>query len=795
MNRDDTVSALWTISCLGIFFLQGCGGGNQMPPIAETPQLTSIQIEETVPDVARARITQIVSPVSAGAVGSRMQTIRGTENLLLGLDAGGDIVIAALSSRESTAFDAESTATALVRIAIGPLPSHVSSEIANTLIREAEGYFSLLASIQSTLDSGAAPSADYSVKNSVVTVASQAVGAFPDPVVARIAVAASTISEPKVTLPVPYRLFMGGAASTLYVSESNTSNTISILNCSLINWSGFSTTSDGTRISASQTQPDGSVLIEEAGILAIGACKLGPTSIINGTLVPDNNGQAFSVTVMQDAVSRERNLSSLVADTASMALGFMGAPLTDEGCLASIGELLIDQDTLRGFSTSTSYTPVSDYFNSLAFSPVAISKAVEACGSAAHPPDSLARGLPVWLASTSKFALGLSKFSAAVDAATLATKGNQVFKFWKETAEVGICQNPAAVFGGRSIVNCAENFSFEPAEPHLAAGASVTPTVTALDKNGKKTITPPRLSFVSSKPDSASVDPVTGEVRANAIGDYKITVTDPATGVTADWPGRVLKPFLVAANSKVAVSSLTTVSVVDFLGNPLIVPSGTEYGSSDTAIASIESVSSDRRQVRVRANKVGKVTIAAADPNSTNKLAFATATLDIDGEFAFEVIEANPPLDQRLICKQYSDDNMSFSRCTSHIDARIRCVGFGCGEDRFFVAIKRSNRTQRNFSTDIDCGPETQYNYGIDPSQTMSYKLGPWWYSLPTDSWVKAWPSISEISPLANGNSVFTNYTPRGGCITNYVDLDLIFNVYDSVKGTYTEVPLNIAVP
>jgi hypothetical protein len=187
------------------------------------------------------------------------------------------------------------------------------------------------------------------------------------------------------------------------------------------------------------------------------------------------------------------------------------------------------------------------------------------------------------------------------------------------------------------------------------------------------------------------------------------------------------------------------------------------------------------------------------DSNKTAKAEF------FEDDFAFEVAESEAPwssLNPRLNCFHYEGEYLvtgytaSFDRCYSGMSAVIRCVGSSCDSSRFKVAISKSILS----FTDGTCN-SYQDPYGADPGSAQTYVPGSnWWFGL-GEGWTKAWPSVSAISPLANGNSIFQNFhwigdDPGAACVGDQTrTLELEFNVYDLTTGKYTSIPFVINVP
>lgn len=191
------------------------------------------------------------------------------------------------------------------------------------------------------------------------------------------------------------------------------------------------------------------------------------------------------------------------------------------------------------------------------------------------------------------------------------------------------------------------------------------------------------------------------------------------------------------------------------------------------------------------------------DSNKTAKAEF------VNDEFGFEVAESYTPwdlLNPRLSCVHYEGEYQisgyyaSFDRCYSSMSAVIRCVGLGCSSSRFKVAISKSILSGTVVERGADCN-SYQDPFGIDPGSAQIYTQGsPAWFEL-GQGWTKAWPSMSNISPLPNHSFIFQNFRWIGGdpglaCSgDSTATLELEFNVYDVTTGTYTVVPFVMNVP
>lgn len=261
-----------------------------------------------------------------------------------------------------------------------------------------------------------------------------------------------------------------------------------------------------------------------------------------------------------------------------------------------------------------------------------------------------------------------------------------------------------------------------------------------------------------------------------------------------------------AAPIRIVVGQIATVqiSAQTDLGTPIVVTPSLDLRSSNTAIVTVDPINT-AGTITIRGVAVGSASVFVSDPVSGVELPEPVQII-VEGEFDFEVVESVPPLLSRLSdCQDFSDPNSGSSgtACLSEVDARIRCVGSGCLNNRFFVALKRNRKIDRY--ADINaCEPVVrssggiQEDFGIVPGSGDEYVVNSRnWFLLPQDAWVKPFNSESALSPIPNGNAIYLNLTGAytQSCLSVFSSLEMLLNIYDSQTMKYIEVPFTLSVP
>src|SRR5262245_57950232 len=113
-----------TIRLAGYVFVLGlgsCGGGGESP--APIPTESKIVTAASVPAEAVNAVAVVASGAGEGSLGSKIALPAKFDSFVLGLDENGRIVLAGLATSQSiTSLSSQTTALALVRMAIGRPP-------------------------------------------------------------------------------------------------------------------------------------------------------------------------------------------------------------------------------------------------------------------------------------------------------------------------------------------------------------------------------------------------------------------------------------------------------------------------------------------------------------------------------------------------------------------------------------------------------------------------------------------------------------------------------------------------
>lgn len=187
----------------------------------------------------------------------------------------------------------------------------------------------------------------------------------------------------------------------------------------------------------------------------------------------------------------------------------------------------------------------------------------------------------------------------------------------------------------------------------------------------------------------------------------------------------------------------------------------------------------------------------------------------LGGSYRFEVSEILPPYTSTYSCVSSGDPlgtlgfgAWSADRCTPRHNAVIRCVGTECVPGRFYASVSGGNLQQR-----VDCViPGVQ---GCTSEVFQSLLLGEvdrvgantfttsnaeiYWYGLSNGNWRKVWPSNS---PIGFQSDFFMNVVVTDASTATYQakittshTLLVVFKVYDTLLGSYFEIPLVMNTP
>lgn len=444
---------------------------------------------------------------------------------MLALDATGKIRLASVTSIGTTVLSAESTAVALVRMAIGALPSGIAASQANQAIRAAAEFSSLVALIQGALNSDLPPLDSGAVVQSVATTVRQAMSAVSAVLApAPAAPAALAYASPSVN-KLPFNIISNVASLfSVYVNSAGSGGSVNVVNAMPIAWSAHSLDETGTLIPAPAPSPDGKVLLDANTVVSSLLDKvhpwLGPSSIN----LPGNNGKGLDIKLEQTRASHRENLSEILKGAVAAAL-----PIVGNECLEGVAEALMSADSLDAFAQEATI----DLFKDALISDVIASETdlggiISKCAPNLAPK---AKELGRFARLLAKTLTALSTVQAFDDAATLADKVVLTATHWNTPpTAVAVCMAQSSFLGTPEIQNCAAQFTFDRNAPILVPNARFTQKVTALTSGGTPTGLPIGVTHTSDDAAQAviTLNAQSGEVIANGAEPRQLPLKIPS---------------------------------------------------------------------------------------------------------------------------------------------------------------------------------------------------------------------------------------------------------------------------
>ena len=190
-----------------------------------------------------------------------------------------------------------------------------------------------------------------------------------------------------------------------------------------------------------------------------------------------------------------------------------------------------------------------------------------------------------------------------------------------------------------------------------------------------------------------------------------------------------------------------------------------------------------------------------------------------DGTFEFQVTNnpngtfSEPVPSCTRVTRYIGDGIIELNDCYVSKGSRIRCVGTGCVQGRFWVSVTATLLSQTS-----DCGfppnaycqsrTDTQVNYGVDQGFTGVYVPGsPYHFELRDGNWQKGWPSCSPLSPLNGACEPYDRYSANFTVVQPKSDifgfggwmvggtLDLTYSIFDTWTGTTYTRQNRVTVP
>jgi hypothetical protein len=581
---------------------------------------TSTTLDPSLPAPAASVITQIVTPLGAGVPGANLPvTLNGpsAQSVSVGVDAGGNIIAAAIVNGTQTTLTAASTAHAFVRIALGDLPVPQGYPALDAAIFANPNFPSLVAAVTTAQGLGKRPSQDKTVQQSLLSVLTSLASKGATN---KQRLQPQSIATPYINAPLPFTLiadtvFLGASPVTI-CGNPGAINAIPVCNSMPIPWDASTTDHTGALLQQ-PTDPSGVVY---------------PLSYaVTGTRTdyPTDDPVGFSITIAQDTNTHIQIMSDIGAGVVKTLLPYLSG-----GCAVAQFKAGI-KAALTGLTMDSSYQEALGLLES-SVNPLANPTLYSKCRDLSQTPltqalISLFGDLATTVAEAKSAYYGVSVYYEALYAANYWSKPPVTF---------GVCLSNLG-----AVMTCATKYTFNPGTLEMAPGASVAlPVVSAFDAApppNNATLVPAGLLYTPDDGSGISVDTVTGTVSAAlspAIlgGPFNVSVKDQQLGTQGSFQVTVVNPTVSPASDTAIVpvpgirgANAIILNLTDGSGNLVSVPTGAYWKTTDSAGVSLQTFAQAAppyNQVCVGSNTCtwaapenaipGLVTIAAYDPNN-----------------------------------------------------------------------------------------------------------------------------------------------------------------------------------
>lgn len=528
-----------------------------------------------------------------------------------------------MTSGGATTLSADSTALALVRMAIGGLPSGITANQANQAIRGAAEFPALVALIEGVLSSSLAPLESGPVVQSLATTVRQAMSTITAILVPPVPAASSAVAYASRSVEpsqLPHFNILSNVAGvfSVYVYSAGSDGSVNVVNASPITWSAHTLNETGTLIPAPSTD-DGRILLHantlSSSLLDIIHPWIGPRSVG----LPGNEGKGLDIVVEQTQASRRENLVGI------LEVAFLEAlPIAvSNECLRGGAEALLTAESLQSLASGATMDGFRDALVRLGGgSDDDLEGIISTCVPSLMPNS---RDIGRFSRLIARTLSGLAAVQAFDDAATAAAKIVMTAMHWNTRHPVAVCMGETGILiRTPSIQNCAAEFTFENQAPILAPNARFTPRITALTAGGVPTGLPVGLTHNSSDAAQAVVTVLTpqngarqtGELVANGEGSATITVRDPFTDTSDQYTVIVVRPRITPGVVRMGVGQMMTLSLTDAANHLVITDgSGIRWASSDTTRITLGPFSAGATNTAtIIARAPGTVTITVTNP-------------------------------------------------------------------------------------------------------------------------------------------------------------------------------------
>lgn len=469
---------------------------------------SEVVLDGTLPPAARQMVSKIVSPFGQSDPNTAVNVPSSGGNgdsLVFAVDQQDNVVLAARTSDGATTLSADSTAVALVRIALGVVPNQITSSRLNEDIRATAAFKPLVSSILADLAIPSIPTADPTVLGNIADVLAELgpvlASQLTETQASTSAAQLATIQVyPSVSTPFPYSLTFGGVDQVEITNPAY-----------LVSNKGLITYSLTSSAGSNEILLEGTPTIDRL------------TGRLKTITLPNNQGKGFNVTVGQSAASKRANILAIASDLMALLVGETLGQQKSTQCLTAAANALLLPKDIDPVVQAPSLATLTKYLDNAA-STANMRSMIKSCAD---------------LSDTAELAVSFAKAFIGISAGFFDVKAkvSQVglmFRLIQFKTAVnrppitnGVCESNSG--NGTVIVNCARAFKFMP-EPAITSGQTVVPKVMAFDINDQPTALPADLEFSSNSPDLASVESRTGEITAIKEGSALIKITDPSTG-------------------------------------------------------------------------------------------------------------------------------------------------------------------------------------------------------------------------------------------------------------------------
>jgi hypothetical protein len=564
----------------------------------------STGLDSALPQATVNMVAKVMTVGGSGALGAWIP--RGPPNVngetfILGVDANGHIVAAAITAANDGTMSATSTALVFVRMFIAEESTSLTATEMNTQIQASANFAPLVQAINADLMTQKLPLSDPSIVAMVATLANTTVAAIP----------AAAGSRAHVKAAVPVGPWQSGTSFTIvaggptYITSSGTPNG-QLVNELAIPWS----------------------VSESQGTASLLGAQIVPGG---GTLGVPISNSPFNLTLAQTSTTL-----GMIANDFSFGLyqGFSAIATTAleipacinsfSGALSSLAQKVANQTT----NPAVLFTNMIDQINT----PFVVGLIAGCAPTLATQAGNIAALFTTyeqgWLDIAGAIGDGSAIPLLAVPALDFVKEIDAANIYADNTYNLQICANV-----NYTISSCVASLTISGAntKQYLAPGATITPTIQGFAANGTSTVLPADLQ-VTFDQTVLTVSQTNGLLSITALepasgaalpgSSVSVTVTETYSGASASVPVWIVWPILQPPQRVFSVGPdpiPVTIQLIDPNGNPIAVPNGITYDKKTTALPTqfvFNSASGGASNWTIPANAspLGNFNVIATDP-------------------------------------------------------------------------------------------------------------------------------------------------------------------------------------